>query len=56
LKKYGEWVEYPRTGKRGRPRNPELIPKETLRYAQVVKNKKGKRLQNVKKELFLVKI
>ena len=24
LKKYGEWVEFPKTGKRGRPKKPAI--------------------------------
>ena len=51
LRKYGEWTEFPRTGKRGRPRNPALLPNENLEYAQVVKNKQGNRLQNVEKRV-----
>jgi len=43
LKKYGEWVEFPKTGKRGRPKNPVIVPDENLKYAQVIKTeKKGK--------------
>jgi hypothetical protein len=52
LKKYGKWIEFPRIGKRERPKNPALIPNENLRYAQVVKSKHGKRLQDLKKEFF----
>lgn len=51
MRKYGKWIEFPRTGKRGRPKNPALIPDENLRHAQVVKNKKGKRLQKVEKRI-----
>ena len=25
LEKYGEWVEFPKTGKRGRPKKPALV-------------------------------
>ncbi len=51
LKKYGEWMEFPRTGKKGRPKKPAIIPDENLKYAQVVKNKKGKKLQKVEKRV-----
>ena len=56
LKKYGERIEFPRAGLRGRPRDPALVPGKDLKYAQVIKNRKGRKLQKVKKELFLVKI
>ena len=51
LNKYGEWVEFPKTGKRGRPKKPAIIPDKNLRYAQVVKNKQGKKLQKVEKRI-----
>jgi transposase-like protein len=51
LKKYGEWIEFPKTGKRGRPKNPILIPSKDMRYAQVVKNKQGKSLRKVEKRV-----
>ena len=51
LKKYGEWVEFPKTGKRGRPKKPALVPGKDLKYAQVVKNRKGKKLQKVEKKV-----
>jgi len=56
LKKYGVQAEFPKTGKRGRPKKPALIPGKDLKYAQVVKNKQVGNLQNVEKELSLVKI
>jgi len=56
LKKYGEWMEFPRTGKRGRPKKPRQISGKNLNYAQVVKNRQGKKFQKVKKESCLVKI
>jgi hypothetical protein len=56
LKKYGEWIEFPIAGKRGRPKKPALVPNKYLKYVQVVKNKQGKKLQKMEKELFLVKI
>jgi hypothetical protein len=51
LNKYGKWIEFPRTGKKGRPKNPALVPDKDLKYAQVIKNRKGKRLQNVEKRV-----
>ena len=49
LKKYGEWVDFPKTGKRGRPKKPAIVPDKDLKYAQFVKNKKGRKLQKVEK-------
>jgi hypothetical protein len=40
-------VSYPPTGKRGRPRKPAKIPVPELRYAQVVKRRKGRRIESV---------
>ena len=51
LKKYGEWVEFPRTGKRGRPKKPVLLPGKNLKYAQVIKNRKGKKFQKIEKKV-----
>lgn len=51
LKKYGEWVEFPRTGKKGRPKKPALMPDKDLKYAQVIKNRQGKRLREVEKRV-----
>lgn len=51
LKRYGKQVGFPKTGKRGRPKNPALIPYENLRYAQVIKNKQGKKLQDIEKNI-----
>ena len=31
LKKYGERIEFPRTGLRGRPKNPALVPDKDLK-------------------------
>jgi IS1 family transposase len=53
LNEFGEIEEFPRTGKKGRPRNPRIIPPDNLRYAQVKKEKTGGRLQKiVKKAIF----
>ncbi|MGD9778130.1 MAG: IS1 family transposase, partial [Methanosarcina sp.] len=51
LEKYGKLVEFPKTGKRGRPRKPAIVPDEDLRYAQVIKNKQGRKLQNIEKRV-----
>ena len=51
LKKYGEWMVFPRTGKRGRPKKPRLVPSKNLKYAQVIKNRKGRRLHKVEKRV-----
>ena len=51
LEKYGKLVESPKTGKKGRPRKPAIIPDENLRYAQVIKNKQGSKLQNIEKRV-----
>jgi hypothetical protein len=40
LNEFGEIKEFPRTGKRGRPRNLKTIPPEDLEYAQVIKKKR----------------
>ena len=34
-------MEFPRTGKRGRPKKPKRVPAKYLKYAQVVKERKG---------------
>ena len=49
LKKYGERIEFPRTGLRERPKNPAFVPDKDLKYAQVIKNRKGRKLQKVEK-------
>jgi IS1 family transposase len=51
LKKYGKMIEFPKTGKRGRPKNPAIVPDENLRYAQVIKNRKEGKLHNVEKKI-----
>jgi IS1 family transposase len=53
LKKYGELMEFPRTGKRGRPRKPIVVPRKDLRYAQVIKNEEvGGSKKVVRKVIF----
>ena len=51
LKIYGQWTEYPRTGRRGRPRNPGLAPPPDLRYAQVVKHQRDGHLVEVERKV-----
>jgi hypothetical protein len=55
LKKFGEIGVFPRTGKRGRPKNPKITPPENLRYAQVIKEKKRGRLQKITKKIIFGK-
>ena len=53
LKKYGELMEFPRTGLRGRPKKPKVVPREDLRYAQVIKNEEvGGSKKIVRKVIF----
>lgn len=47
LKTYGEQKTYLRTGLRGRPKGPEVVPQAHLKYAQVVKERQGRHLVNV---------
>lgn len=42
---------FKRTGKRGRPRKPVMLPAKELVYAQVVKVKKGGRLKEITKRV-----
>lgn len=51
LNQYGVKVEYPKTGKRGRPRKPKIVPHKNLKYAQVVKKRKGRKLKKVEKKV-----
>jgi hypothetical protein len=51
LNQYGVQIEYPKTGKRGRPRNPKIVPSDDLKYAQVVKKRKGGKLKGVEKKV-----
>jgi len=47
LKAYGEWVRPQRTGKRGRPRKGQLVPREGLVYATVHKERRRGRLVKI---------
>jgi IS1 family transposase len=51
LKKYGELVEFPKTGKRGRPKKPKIVPLKNLRYAQVIKNREGGKVKEIVKRV-----
>src|SRR5674536_73917 len=51
LNHYGLQIEYPKTGKRGRPKKPKIFPSDGLKYAQVVKKRKGGKLQKVEKNV-----
>ena len=51
LKQFGVLREFPRTGKRGRPKKPKIVPSEDLRYAQVVKTRVNGVLEKVEKKI-----
>ena len=52
LKKYEELMEFPRTGKRGRPKKPKLVPAKDLKYAQVIKERrKGGTIHKIVKKI-----
>ena len=51
LNQYGLQIEYPRTGKRGRPKKPKIVSPNDLRYAQVVKKRNGGKLKKVEKKV-----
>ena len=51
LNQYGVQIEYPKTGKRGRPKKPKIVPSDNLKYAQVVKKRKGRKLKKVEKKV-----
>ncbi|OED06739.1 transposase [Methanosarcina sp. A14] len=50
LKHFGVLIEFPRTGKRGRPRKPKIFPPDDLKYAQVVKIRINGILKKVEKK------
>jgi IS1 family transposase len=53
LEQFGQWINYPATGKLGRPRKDRLVPDENLKYAQLIKIKQGGRLKEIiKKTVF----
>ena len=51
MKQFGILREFPRTGKRGRPKKPKIVPSDDLRYAQVVKTRKNGVLKKVEKKI-----
>jgi IS1 family transposase len=51
LRQYGKLQHFSRTGKRGRPRLPKLIPDELLKYAQIIKQRTGSVLTGVEKRV-----
>lgn len=51
LKQYGQLVEFPPTGKRGKPKKPKVVPDENLKYAQIIKRRKGGRISKVVKKV-----
>ena len=51
LNQYGVQIEYPKTGKRGRPKKPKIVPSDDLKYAQIVKKRKGGKLQKIVKKI-----
>ena len=55
LKEYGRVKTFKRTGKRGRPRIPKLIPHPELKYAQVIKHREGGKLTNIEKRIIFGK-
>ena len=56
LKQFGKLIEYPRTGKRGRPKKPKNVPSDDLNYAQVVKEKREESYRRLQRRLYLEKI
>ena len=53
LDRYSYFVEFPKTGKRGRPRKPKQVPLKKLKYAQIVKEQTGGKLSNINKKQYL---
>jgi hypothetical protein len=51
LEQWHTEVPYPRTGKRGRPRNPAKQPLPELSYVQVVKKREGRKLVEVSRRV-----
>lgn len=43
--------ELPKTGKRGRSKKPKIVPLDDLKYAQVVKTRKGGLLEKVERKI-----
>jgi IS1 family transposase len=51
LKQFGVLEKFPKTGKRGRPKKPKIVPSKGLSYAQVVKTRKNGVLEKVEKKV-----
>lgn len=51
LKAYGIKKEIPKTGRRGRPKSPTLVPPKELMYCKVVKERKNGRVVSVDTEI-----
>ena len=47
LKQYGHFIDPPRTGLPGRPKKPVLVPNPELKYAQIIKSRKGKNVHKI---------
>jgi transposase-like protein len=53
LEVFHQLIPFPRTGKRGRPKNPVKEPHPDLVYAQVIKDKQQGRLKNLTRRVLL---
>jgi IS1 family transposase len=51
LRQYGMVQSFVKTGKRGRPRLPRLIPNKLLKYALIIKQRSGRILTRVEKKV-----
>jgi IS1 family transposase len=51
LDRYSYIEEFPKTGKRGRPKKPKQVPLKKLKYAQIVKKRDGGKLISVTKRI-----
>lgn len=51
LEVFGVWRRFPRTGKRGRPRQPVRVPHPLLAYAQVHKRREAGRIVEVNRSV-----
>ena len=51
LRQYGMVQSFVKTGKRGRPRLPRLIPNKLLKYALIIKHRSGRILTRVEKKV-----
>lgn len=53
LETFGHKIAFPRSGKRGRPKKPIVIPDENLNYAQVIKVREGSHLRQVVRRVII---